>query len=173
MIERTIERIIFASRWLQAPLYVGLVLVLVLVAIKFFEELLHLSRGLFSTDESTLVLYVLSMVDLVMVANLIVMVVISGYENFVSKIDVADNKEQLSWFGKLDAGSLKIKLASSIVAISSIHLLKAFLNVEKIANDKLLLLIAIHMTFIVSAIMLAYLDKLAFGGHGKGSGTAG
>ena len=163
-LESFVERIILASRWLQAPLYIGLVLVLVLVVAKFFQEFVHLSAITFQADESRMVLYVLSLVDLVMVANLTVMVIISGYENVVSRIDVPAEGEQLSWFGKLDAGSLKIKLASSIVAISSIHLLKAFLDVASIPNDKLVLLIAIHMTFVVSALLLAYLDKLAFGG---------
>ncbi len=160
-LERFVERIILSSRWLQAPLYLGLVLVLVLIVFKFFGELVHLSLVLFKSDESAMVLLVLSLVDLVMVANLTVMVIISGYENFVSRIDSPDGAEQLAWFGKLDHGSLKIKLASSIVAISSIHLLKAFLDSGSIANDKLLVLVVIHMTFIVSAIMLAYLDKMA------------
>ncbi|MBL8697157.1 MAG: TIGR00645 family protein [Alphaproteobacteria bacterium] len=167
-LEKVVERIIFASRWLQAPLYLGLVVVLLLVVVKFLAELVHLSAILFSADESRMVLYVLTLVDLVMVANLTVMVIISGYENFVSRIENVDSADQLSWFGKLDAGSLKIKLASSIVAISSIHLLKAFLDAGTIANDKLLILVAIHLTFVVSAILLAYLDKLAFGGHAKG-----
>lgn len=168
-IEKAIERIIFASRWLQAPLYLGLVVVLLFIVVKFFAELVHLSAILFSADESRMVLYVLSLVDLVMVANLTVMVIISGYENFVSRIENGNSADQLSWFGKLDAGSLKIKLASSIVAISSIHLLKAFLDIGTIANDKLLILVAIHMTFVVSAILLAYLDKIAFGSHAKGA----
>jgi uncharacterized protein (TIGR00645 family) len=104
----------------------------------------------------------------VMVANLIVMVVISGYENFVSRLDLGDEEDKLSWFGKLDAGSLKIKLASSIVAISSIHLLKAFLDINEIPNDKLVMLIVIHMTFIASALMLAYLDRMV--GQKKAAG---
>jgi uncharacterized protein (TIGR00645 family) len=90
------------------------------------------------------------------------MVIISGYENFVSRIDAAEATEKLSWFGKLDHGSLKIKLAGSIVAISSIHLLKAFLDAGELPNDKLILLVVIHLTFVVSAMMLAWLDKLAF-----------
>jgi uncharacterized protein (TIGR00645 family) len=160
MLERFIERLIFASRWLQAPLYVGLILVMALLAAKFFQELLHLTAILWTLNESRLVLAVLGLVDMVMVANLIVMVVISGYENFVSRLELDGVKDRLSWFGKLDAGSLKIKLASSIVAISSIHLLKAFLDVNEIPTDKLILLVVIHLTFIVSALMLAYLDRM-------------
>ena len=160
MLERFIERLIFASRWLQAPLYVGLILVMALLAAKFFQELLHLTAILWTLNESRLVLAVLGLVDMVMVANLIVMVVISGYENFVSRLELDGVKDRLSWFGKLDAGSLKIKLASSIVAISSIHLLKAFLDVNEIPTDKLILLVVIHLTFIVSALILAYLDRM-------------
>jgi uncharacterized protein (TIGR00645 family) len=171
-LELVIERIIFWSRWLQAPLYLGLVLVLGVVVIKFFEEFVHLSAITFKADESKLVLTVLSLVDLVMVANLIVMVIISGYENFVSRIDAAAATEQLSWLGKLDAGSIKIKLASSIVAISSIHLLKAFLDAGEIPNDKLIILVVIHMAFVVSALMLAFLDKLAFGAHARSAKDA-
>jgi uncharacterized protein (TIGR00645 family) len=145
--------------------------VLLLLAAKFVMELVHLSASLWTMDESSVVLAVLTLVDVVMVANLIVMVVISGYENFVSRLDLGEAEDKLSWFGKLDAGSLKIKLASSIVAISSIHLLKAFLDIDKISTEKVVLLIAIHMTFIVSALMLAYLDKML--GHKADGGGKG
>jgi len=171
VVEKSIEKVIFASRWLQVPLYVGLVFVLLLLAAKFVLELVHLSTSLWTMDESSVVLAVLTLVDVVMVANLIVMVVISGYENFVSRLDLGEAEDKLSWFGKLDAGSLKIKLASSIVAISSIHLLKAFLDIGSIPTEKIVLLIAIHLTFIVSALMLAYLDKMV--GHRPEAGDKG
>ncbi len=167
-VERAIEKVIFSSRWFQVPLYLGLVAVLVMLSVKFILELVHLSTDIWSMGESKVVLAVLTLVDVVMVANLIVMVVISGYENFVSRLDLGEAEDKLSWFGKLDAGSLKIKLASSIVAISSIHLLKAFLDVNEIPNDKLVMLIAIHVTFIASALMLAYLDKMV--GHKNDGG---
>ena len=121
-----------------------------------------------TAPESDLVLAVLSMVDLIMVANLVVMVIISGYENFVSHIDTEGKSDRLSWFGKLDAGSLKIKLASSIVAISSIHLLQRFLEAGDFENAKLYALVVMHMAFVVSALMLTYIDKIASskpGGH--------
>ena len=98
---------------------------------------------------------------MIMVANLVVMVIISGYENFVSHIDTEGITDKLSWFGKLDAGSLKIKLASSIVAISSIHLLQRFLEANTMSNDKLYVLMAMHLTFVLSALMLTYIDRLA------------
>jgi uncharacterized protein (TIGR00645 family) len=105
-----------------------------------------------------LVLGALTLVDLTLVGSLIVMVMLSGYENFVSKLDIGDVQKSLAWLGKLDAGSLKIKVAASIVAISSIHLLKAFMN--SIPNDKLVLLVVIHLTFVVSALMLAVMDRV-------------
>ncbi len=163
MLERLIERFLFGGRWLLVPLYIGLTLVLVLFSVKFFQELLHLAPALPSMHESDLILAALALADLVLVANLLVMVVLSGYENFVSRIDHAEG--QLSWLGKVDAGTLKIKVAASIVAISSIHLLKAFVKAETIANDKLLWLVIIHLTFVVSALLLAFVDKIAFATH--------
>jgi len=169
-LEVGIERIIMASRWLQAPLYVGLVFVLAVVVVKFPFKLWDLVQRALIVEEGDLVLAVLSLVDLIMVANLVVMVIISGYENFVSHIDSTSTTEKLSWFGKLDAGSLKIKLASSIVAISSIHLLQRFLEANTVSNDKLYVLIVMHMAFVVSALLLTYIDRLSVtkkvdGGH--------
>lgn len=163
MLERALERFLFGGRWLLVPLYVGLTLVLVLFSIKFFQELLHLLPSLSGMLETDLILAALTLADLVLVGNLLVMVVLAGYENFVSRIDHA--KGELSWLGKVDAGTLKIKVAASIVAISSIHLLKAFVKVETIANDKLLWLVVIHLTFVVSALLLAVVDKIAFATH--------
>jgi uncharacterized protein (TIGR00645 family) len=159
-IEGLIEKAIFASRWLQAPLYLGLIVTLAVLVVKFFEEMLHVTAVAWHAQESEVILYVLTLVDIVMVANLVVMVMISGYENFVSRIEAAEAAEKLSWFGKLDHGSLKIKLASSIVAISAIHLLKAFLNAEAIPNDKLILLIVMHVVFVISALLLALIDRI-------------
>jgi uncharacterized protein (TIGR00645 family) len=159
-VERAVERVIFAGRWLQAPLYVGLITALALLVAKFFAELVHLAVTFLFEDETATILGVLTLVDLVMVANLIVMVTISGYENFVSRIGIKDAAEKLSWFGKLDAGSLKIKLALSIVAISAIHLLKSFLNNAEVPNDKMLILVVVHLTFIGSALALAWLDRI-------------
>ena len=160
-LEFAIERLIMASRWLQAPLYIGLVFVLGVVVVKFPFKLWELVQRALIVDEGDLVLAVLSMVDLIMVANLVVMVIISGYENFVSHINSESTTERLAWFGKLDAGSLKIKLASSIVAISSIHLLQRFLEANSVANDKLYVLIVMHLAFVLSALVLTYIDRLS------------
>jgi uncharacterized protein (TIGR00645 family) len=162
MIEKLVETVIFASRWLLVPLFLGLTLVLVIYAAKFFQELAHLFATALAMDDAGLLIAALTLVDATLVASLLVMVIISGYENFVSRLDVDVGRHNIAWLGKLDHGSLKIKLASSIVAISSIHLLKAFMNVELIGNDKLMWLVVIHLTFVVSALLLAYIDRVAF-----------
>lgn len=169
-LELFVERIIMGSRWLQAPLYIGLVFVLGVVVVKFPFKIWELMNKALVAGEADLVLAILSLVDLIMVANLVVMVIISGYENFVSHIDAERATDKLSWFGKLDAGSLKIKLASSIVAISSIHLLQRFLEAGDFENSKLYALVVMHMAFVVSALLLTYIDylastKKAAGGH--------
>jgi len=154
------ERILYASRWLLAPIYLGLSLGLLLLGLKFFQEVFHVLPLVFSIKEADLVLIILSLIDLSLVGGLIVMVMLSGYENFVSNIDLEEGKEKLSWLGKMDAGSLKQKVAASIVAISSIHLLKKFMNAQSIDNDKLMWFVIIHLTFVVSAIGMAYVDKM-------------
>lgn len=158
--ERLVESLFYASRWLLAPIYIGLSLALVLLGLKFFQEVVHIFPIVFSSSEADLVLVVLSLIDLSLVGGLLVMVMFSGYENFISKIDLEENKEKLSWLGKLDAGSLKQKVAASIVAISSIHLLKVFMDAQAIDNEKLKWYVIIHMAFVLSAIGMAAVDKL-------------
>jgi uncharacterized protein (TIGR00645 family) len=158
--EQIVERILFAMRWLLAPLYLGLGLILFLFCIQLFKELIHIFANVPTMVEADLVLAALTLIDMTLVASLIIMVMLSGYENFVSKLDLEGAERSLAWLGKLDAGSLKIKVAASIVAISSIHLLKAFMNVEQVANDKLVLLIVTHLTFVVSALLLAVMDRI-------------
>ena len=160
MIERTTEKTLYASRWLLAPIYLGLSLALILLGVKFFQEVIHAFPLVLEFTEANLVLVILSLVDMALVGGLIIMVMLSGYENFVDQIDIDAGKEKLSWLGKLDAGSLKQKVAASIVAISSIHLLKAFMNAQQIANDKLMWYVIIHLTFVVSALGMAYVDKM-------------
>lgn len=157
--EKLIERFMYASRWLLAPIYLGLSLTLIALGVKFFQEVIHVVPQLFSMAEADLVLVVLSLVDLALVGGLIVMVMLSSYENFVSQLDIGEDTEKLSWLGKMDAASLKNKVASSIVAISSIHLLKLFMRAEQIDNDKLQWYVVIHLTFVVSAFAMGTLDK--------------
>jgi uncharacterized protein (TIGR00645 family) len=165
MLERTVEKLLFACRWLLAPMYLGLSLALVALGLKFFQEAAHSLGGIFTLAETDLVLTVLSLIDIVLVGSLIVMVMLSGYENFVSKIDAGTAQESPAWLGKLDSGTLKLKVAASIVAISSIHLLRIFMNAQDTANDKILWYVVLHLTFVVSAVLLGVLDRLAFASH--------
>lgn len=165
MIERFIERALFASRWILAPVYLGMSLALIALGIKFFAEVYHLLHTIMEVTEADMVLRLLALVDMVLVGSLIVMVMFSGYENFVSKIDIEGDGDKLGWLGKLDAGALKLKVAASIVAISSIHLLRAFMDAKETANDKLMWYVIIHLTFVVSAVLLGVLDRMTSGGH--------
>ena len=158
--EKLFELLMYASHWIMAPIYLGLSVVLALLAVKFFQEIIHLVPIILSTPEVDMILVVLSLVDMALVGGLIVMVMFSGYENFVSRLDIDENSEKLSWLGSLDATSLKNKVAASIVAISSIHLLKVFMNVEKIPSEKIKWYLLVHITFVISAFAMGYLDKL-------------
>ena len=158
--EKIVESMFYATRWLLAPIYFGLSLALVLLAVKFFQEVVHFFPLIFSSSEADLVLVVLSLIDLALVGGLLVMVMFSGYENFVSQINLDESADKLSWLGKLDSGSLKQKVAASIVAISSIHLLKVFMNAEQIDDEKLKWYVIIHITFVLSAIGMAAVDKM-------------
>ena len=163
--ERMIERLLLASRWILAPVYLGMSLALVALSIKFFQEVYHILGHIWTIPEAEMILAILALVDMVLVASLVVMVMFSGYENFVSRIDIDEGAERLGWLGKLDSGTLKLKVAASIVAISSIHLLRAFMNIGEIGNDKLMWYVIIHLTFVVSALLMGVLDKLSFASH--------
>ena len=158
--EKFVENLMYASRWILAPIYLGLSLGLMLLVLKFFQEALHYFPLVFARAEADLVLVILSLIDLALVGGLLVMVMFSGYENFVSRIDLQEGADKLSWLGKLDSGSLKQKVAASIVAISSIHLLKVFMNVQKTEDSKIMWYVLIHLTFVVSAIGMAWLDRI-------------
>lgn len=163
--EKLIEKTLYASRWLLTPIYLGLALTMIALCVKFFQEIFHVFYDIIAITESDLVLSILSLIDLSLVGSLIVMVMFSGYENFVSKIDLDEDDEKLNWLGKLDAGTLKLKVAASIVAISSIHLLQIFMKVDEIPEEQLMWYVIIHMTFVLSALLLAVLDKIAFSEH--------
>jgi uncharacterized protein (TIGR00645 family) len=162
-LEQIIERALFASRWILAPIFLGLSLALLALGIKFFQEAYHLIMDVLVKDESELVLVVLALIDIALVGSLIVMVMFSGYENFVSTIDTKGT--DTLGFGKLDAGTLKLKVAASIVAISSIHLLRVFMKAENTDNEKIMWYIILHMTFVLSAVLLGVLDKMSFAKH--------
>jgi uncharacterized protein (TIGR00645 family) len=167
MLERALERLLFACRWLLAPLYLGLSLALLVLGVKFFQEAFHVISEVTALAEADLVLTVLAMIDLVLVGSLIVMVMFSGYENFVSRIDIQEGADAPAWLSKLDSGTLKLKVAASIVAISSIHLLRIFMNAHQTPNDKILWYVILHLTFVVSAVLLGVLDRMSFASHRK------
>lgn len=159
--EHTLERIMYGSRWILAPVYVGMSLAVAALFVKFFQELYHFLPHLLEMNESDLILKVLALIDLTMVGSLIVIVMFSGYENFVSRLDIDDDVEKLDWLGTHDYGSLKMKIASTIVAISSIHLLKVFMKIEATGNDKILWYVVVHLTLVVSALLMSVQDKLS------------
>lgn len=163
--ERFLENAMYTSRWLLAPIYVGLSLALLALTLKFFQEVYHLLPHVLDMAEEELILVLLSMIDMSLVGGLLVMVMVSGYENFVSQLDIDEGKEKLDWLGKMDSGSLKLKVAASIVAISSIHLLRVFMDAQKIPNDKLMWYVLIHITFVVSAFVMSYLEKMTKHAH--------
>jgi uncharacterized protein (TIGR00645 family) len=160
-IELFIERIILASRWLLVVFYLGLTAALALYAVSFAKKLYEYAGKVFLLDDTEAILKMLGLIDAGLVASLVVMVIISGYENFVSRFDDADN--ELAWLGKIDASSLKIKVASTIVAISSIHLLQVFLNAGTYDYQQIMWLTIVHMAFVVSALLLALIDRVMSG----------
>ena len=156
--EKLIEGLMYRSRWLLAPIYLGLSLGVIALAIKFFQELIHLLLDITILKEADMILVILSLIDIAMVGGLLVMVMMSGYENFVSQLDIKEDDEKLNWLGKMDASSLKAKIAASIVAISSIHLLKIFMDIKNVDNDKLMWYVIVHLTFVLSAYAMGLLD---------------
>jgi uncharacterized protein (TIGR00645 family) len=157
-LELVIEAVILASRWLLVLFYLGLAVALAVYAATFGVKLWDFVSHVFTIDESDAILKMLALIDAALVASLVVMVIISGYENYVSRFD---DGAAVHWLGEIDAGSLKIKVASTIVAISSIHLLQVFLNVSSYTADKLMWFTLIHLAFVVSALFLAFIDRVS------------
>jgi uncharacterized protein (TIGR00645 family) len=157
---RTIEHIIFASRWIQAPLYLGLIVAQGVYVYRFMLELAHLVTGASHLTESDMVLIILGLIDVVMVANLLIMIIIGGYETFVSRLELEDHPDQPEWLSHVNAGVLKVKLATALIGISSIHLLKSFINAANLPDRALMWQVIIHVAFLVSALAVAYTDKV-------------
>jgi len=162
-IEHILERLIFGSRWLLAPFYLGLVFALALLLVKFAKEFFHFVPLVFTGEGTEIIIGILSLVDVVMVANLIIIIVFAGYENFVSRIDTDNHEDRPSWMGHVGFAELKMKLIGSIVAISGIELLKAFMYVESLSNEQLAWKVGLHMTFVVSGVLFAVMDRIAAG----------
>jgi uncharacterized protein (TIGR00645 family) len=175
-LEDVLERGLFASRWLMAPFYVGLLAALAALIVVFFQELAHEIPHLWSTTDpmtaEDAILLALALIDLSLAGNLVLIVIFSGYENFVSKIDVGDHEDRPEWMGTVDFSGLKLKLIASIVAISGIALLKAFLELGDskefgvVEEKKLMWQVIVHLTFVASGVLLAFMDWLT--GHQKG-----
>ena len=157
-LEHLVESVILASRWLLVVFYLGLAIALGLYAVSFMRKLYDFTTKVLVVEETDAILKMLALIDAALVASLVVMVIISGYENFVSRFDNADS--EVSFLGKIDAGSLKIKVASTIVAISSIHLLQIFLNIASYTDSQVMWLTIMHMAFVISALFLAYIDRV-------------
>lgn len=167
--EDGIETLIFGARWILAPFYVGLAASLIVLLIKFMGELFHITSHAFTATESEVILGVLSLVDLALTGSLLIIVILSGYENFVSRIDLSDHKDWPSWMGTIDFSALKLKLLSSIVAISAIQLLKQFMSINTVSDRDLMWLVIVHAVFVISSVLLALSDRIA-GVHGHDGG---
>jgi uncharacterized protein (TIGR00645 family) len=171
MLEKPIEKTIFFSRWLMVPFYLGLLVSLAVLVVTFAKELGHLLAHAFDATEADIILGVLALIDLSLAANLVLIVVFSGYENFVSKIDATGHPDWPDWMTKVDFPGLKQKLMASIVAISAIQLLKAFMHIDTSAagtfnSESLMWLVIVHMVFVVSGVILAWTDAIGSKGHG-------
>jgi len=164
---RPLPRWIFMSRWLQAPLYIGLIVAQGVYVWQFWLELAHLISMMsdHNMTETALMLIVLGLIDVVMISNLLVMVIVGGWETFVSRLELENHPDQPEWLSHVNAGVLKVKLATAIIGISSIHLLKTFINAATYDEKTLLWQTLIHMTFVFSALAIAYTEKLVASAH--------
>jgi len=165
LVENGLEKVVFASRWLLAPFFVGLALSIALLLVKFIEEFWHIASHAFHASESEIILGVLALVDLTLTGSLLVIVIFSGYENFVSKIDHTNHEDWPQWMGTIDFTALKLKLLSSIVAISAIQLLKQFMAVKTATDRDLMWYVILHLVFVGSSVLLALSDRLAGHNH--------
>jgi uncharacterized protein (TIGR00645 family) len=159
--ERLIERSLFASRWLLAPMYLGLVVAVALLVWIFILELISVAAGVSTMTVDDAILGVLTLIDLSLAANLLMIVIFSGYENFVSRIDFEGHVDRPEWQGDVDFSALKLKLVASIVAISGIHLLKVFMDVGRYDSDQIRWMVIIHLVFVISGVLLALMDWIA------------
>ena len=166
---RPLPRWIFASRWLQAPLYVGLIVAQAIYVLQFWRELVHLMEltGIRNIAEAEIMLIVLGLIDVVMISNLLVMVIVGGWETFVSRMDLEHHPDQPEWLSHVNAGVLKVKLGTAIIGISSIHLLKTFINAQNYDEKTMLWQTIIHLVFVVSAMALAWTEKMNQSMHAK------
>ena len=166
--ESIFESVVFASRWVQAPIYLGLIIGSVLYTYKFLVEVVHLVTTVGTVTEEVVMLGLLTLVDITMVMNLLVMVIIGGYATFVSRMDLTHHEDRPDWLEKIDAGTLKVKLAGALVGISGIHLLKSFINIGNKDFEQVKWQIIIHVVFLFSTLMLAFTEKILHSVHDHG-----
>ncbi|NMG67826.1 TIGR00645 family protein [Azoarcus indigens] len=165
-LESKFEHILFSSRWLMAPVYFGLVLALIVLLVKFGKEVFYLFDHIMTATGGEMIIGVLSLVDIALIMNLLVIIMFSGYENFVSKMeDLHSHQDRPDWMGHIGFSDLKIKLIGSIVAISGIELLKAFMNVDNLTDRHLAWMVGIHITFLASGVLYALMDKISYKSH--------
>lgn len=160
-LEHILESMIFRSRWLLAPFFVGLIVAIGVLLVKFFKQLAQLIPMVVSGSESEIIVAILSLVDSALIASLLLIITFSGYENFVSKIGVGDHEDRPAWMGKVGFSDLKIKLIGAIVAISAVELLKAFIDIAQYTNEQLAWKVGIHLTFVVSGVLFAISDRIS------------
>jgi uncharacterized protein (TIGR00645 family) len=164
--EDAFEGLLFASRWLMAPIYLGLVIALAALMVIFVRELVEELVQIWTISEQALVVWILTLIDMSLAGNLLLMVIFAGYENFVSKMDVEGHPDKPQWMGRVDFSNMKLKLVASIIAISVIELLKVFMSIDTVNKTDLAWLIGIHITFVVSGVLLAAMDRLGERGLG-------
>ncbi len=166
-LEKSIESLIFRSRWLLAPFFIGLLVAILALLVKFTKELIHLLSGLFAGGAEEAIISILTLVDTALIASLLLIITFSGYENFVSKLSIGEHEDRPAWMGKVGFSDLKLKLIGAIVAISAVELLKAFINVHEMTNEQLAWKVGIHLTFVVSGVLFAITDWIAEKGKHK------
>ncbi len=165
-VEAALESMVFRSRWLLAPFFIGLILAIIALLVKFLKQLWALAIGVFSLTSDEMIINILSLVDSALIAALLLIIGFSGYENFVSKIGTGEHEDRPVWMGKVGFSDLKIKLIGAIVAISAIELLKAFINIDQFTSYQLSWKVGIHVTFVVSGVLFAITDRITDGKTG-------
>ncbi|STX28197.1 transmembrane protein [Legionella beliardensis] len=160
IVKIALSRIIFFSRWLQAPLYVGLIFILGAYAYRFINELFHLIINIRGFNDTQIMLGVLDLIDVVMLANLLIMVIMGGYDTFIADLNLQSHPDQPEWLDHLDAGAMKVKLAVALIGISSIHLLRTFIDPTKQSNNAVMWQVIIHLTLVVSALAITFTNRL-------------
>jgi uncharacterized protein (TIGR00645 family) len=168
--EPLIQTVLFASRWLLAPFYLALAFAMVVLLIKAGQHVLHIATGAFAAEESTVILDTLGLIDLTLTCSLVVLVIFSGYENFVAKVASDEGSNRPDWLTKIDFGGLKLKLMSSIVAISAIQTLRGFMNMANVSDRNLGWSVGVHLAFVLSAVLLALSERISSHGPANGEG---